>query len=62
MGKLVINFNLIILFVVNNFYNRVLFKKLIKYIKDWFMIKNIFVIMILDFVKRFSFVIIINVG
>lgn len=51
-----------ILFVVNNFNNRVLFIKLIKYIKDRFMIKNIFVIWILDFVKNFSIVIIINVG
>lgn len=51
-----------ILFVVNNFYNKVFFIKLIKYIKDWFMIKNIFVIRILDFVKKFSIVIIINVG
>lgn len=62
MGKLAINLNLIILFAVNNFHNRALFKKLTKYFKDRFMTKNTFATRTSDLARSSSPVTIINVG
>lgn len=53
---------MIILFAVNNFHNRALFKKLTKYIKDRFMTKITFATRTSDLAKNSSTVTIINVG